>query len=102
MASTQVRCAAGLLVLSEVYDPAWQAEVDGKPVKVQVANHVLRAVAIPAGEHAVELRYQSPALQVGLAISLAGYLAITTILVAALRRRRGVEGPRRRDPVPMG
>ena len=68
--------APGLLVLSEVYYPAWQAYVDGQPARVLVADHALRAVPVPAGAHTVELRYESLTLAIGLAVSLAAILAL--------------------------
>lgn len=61
--------APGLLMLSETYDPNWRAYVDGKEVDLYTANYLLRAVPIPAGEHTVELRYESRPLKVGLGIS---------------------------------
>ncbi len=61
--------AASLLVLSESYDPNWRAYVDGERVEVFVADHALRAVAVAAGEHEVEWRYESTTLRTGLAIS---------------------------------
>ena len=83
--------APGLLVLSEPYDPDWRAYVDGERVEVLVANHLLRAVPVPAGEHAVELRYESRSLRTGMAISL-GVIGLYAVLVAGLvvaRRRPG-------------
>ena len=80
--------AAGLLVLSEVYYPAWKAYVDDRPVPLYVADHVLRAVPVPAGEHTVELRYESWSLRVGLAVSLIAYLTLIALAVAEARRRR--------------
>jgi hypothetical protein len=61
--------APGLLTLSEVHYPAWRAYVDGEPARVYRANHLLRAVAVPAGRHKVEMRFESRALQVGLLVS---------------------------------
>jgi hypothetical protein len=61
--------AAGLLVLSDVMYPAWQARVDGTPAKIYVADEALRAVAIPAGPHTVEFQYNSAALPLGAAIT---------------------------------
>jgi hypothetical protein len=61
--------APGMVVLSEVYDPNWNAYVDGEAMPLVVANHALRAVAVPAGEHTLELRYESRSLQLGLLIS---------------------------------
>jgi hypothetical protein len=80
--------APGLLMLSESYYPAWKAYVDGRPVPLYVADHVLRAVPVPAGEHTVELRYESWSLRVGLAVSLISYLVLIALAVAGTRRRR--------------
>jgi hypothetical protein len=77
--------AAGLLVLSEVYYPAWKAYVDGEPVPLLRADHLLRAVPIPAGEHLVELRYESSALKAGAAISLIAYAALVGLVVTRAR-----------------
>jgi hypothetical protein len=79
--------ASGLLVLSETYYPAWKAYVDGRPVPLYVADHVLRAVPVPAGEHTVELRYESWSLRVGLAVSLTAYLTLAALTVARARHR---------------
>lgn len=83
--------AAGLLVVSEIAYPAWRAYVDGEPVPLYTADHALRAVPVPAGEHTVELRYESAALRAGLAISGVSYAALLAILAAAfvftIRRR---------------
>ena len=66
----------GLLMLSEVYYPAWKAYVDGRPVPLYRANYLLRAIPVPAGEHTVELRYESWYLRMGMAISLAAYATL--------------------------
>lgn len=83
--------APGLLVLSEIFYPAWQAYVDGKPAPLYVANHALRAVPLPAGEHTVELRYESATLRAGLLVTLVTLLAFGALLIAlsgrSLRRR---------------
>ena len=89
--------APGLLVLSEAYYPAWKAYVDGEPAPLYAADHALRAVPVPAGEHSVELRYESWTLQAGLAVSLLAYLALAVLVISAARRRwRGA------DKVPTG
>ena len=82
--------ARGLLVLSEAYYPAWKAYVDGEPVPLYVADHVLRAVPVPAGEHTVELRYESWSLRTGVAVSL-GFCLALVVLVAARARRKGAD-----------
>jgi len=74
--------APGLLVLSEVYYPAWKAYVDGEPTPVYLTDHLLRSVPVPVGEHTVELRYESWTLRVGMAISLV--MCATLVTVAAV------------------
>ncbi|MDP9486376.1 MAG: YfhO family protein, partial [Actinomycetota bacterium] len=81
---------AGLLVLGEVYYPAWRAYVDGEPAPLYRADGLLRAVALPAGEHTVELRYESRTLRVGTAVSLVTCSTLVALGVfAGARRRRG-------------
>ena len=72
--------APGLLVLSEAYYPAWKAHVDGRPRAASGPG--------PAGEHAVELRYGSWYLRVGLAISLISYLLLLALMFISATARR--------------
>jgi hypothetical protein len=81
--------APGLLVLSEVYYPAWKAYVDGSPVPVHVAEGLLRSVPVPEGEHTVKLRYESWTLRAGMAISLLTAAALTSLVATAVARRWG-------------
>jgi hypothetical protein len=59
------------LFLADTYDPSWHAYVDGVERPVRLANAMFRAVAVPAGRHTVEFRYQPAPLERGAAISLA-------------------------------
>ena len=70
--------ADGLLVLSEVYYPGWQALVDGEPAVVFRAQHTLRALPLKAGEHHVEMRFRPVTFTVGAVIS-----AVTLLLAVA-------------------
>jgi hypothetical protein len=79
--------SAGLVVLSEVYYAAWHAFVDGEAVPVYVADHVLRAVAVPAGEHDLELRFESAAMSAGLVISLGAVAALLGLALYTVRRK---------------
>jgi hypothetical protein len=92
--------APGLLVLSEIAYPAWSATVDGVAAPVHTADHALRAVAIPPGEHVVELRFASATLRAGLVvggIALAAYLAgLAAALPGWDRRLRPASRSRRR------
>ena len=56
---------------AEIYpEETMPVNLDGEPVHLYVADGALRAVAVPAGEHLVDLRFESATLDVGMAISL--------------------------------
>jgi hypothetical protein len=76
--------APGLLVLSAAWDPGWKAYVNGEPADLFVANHLFQAVAIPAGESVVELRYEPSSLTAGMVISGGVTLLVVAALVVAL------------------
>ncbi len=72
----------GVMLLVQRWHPDWKATVDGKPVPLLRANHLFSGVAVPAGEHVVELHYQPsrPALWITLAAMAAG--AVSLLLLA--------------------
>src|SRR3989304_766362 len=43
----------GLLVLSEVYAPDWQAQLDGAATAIYPTDLTLRGVLLPPGDHTV-------------------------------------------------
>ena len=61
----------GLLVLADLYYPAWTADLDGHPVAVYRANYLFRAVVVPAGSHVVRFLYRDRALAWGAVLSVA-------------------------------
>jgi hypothetical protein len=79
----------GLLVLSDVDYPGWQARVDGQPAPIYRANYLLRAVPVEGGLHRVEVYYDPLLFKVGLAITILTLLASSALLggVALLYRR---------------
>jgi hypothetical protein len=79
--------AAGLVVFSEIYEQGWAAYVDGEPEAVLRTNHALRGVAVPAGEHTIELRYEPASLRIGLWTSGITSIAVAIVLTAAIRQR---------------
>lgn len=50
--------AARLLVTSETHYPGWRAYVDGREQQILYTDLAFRGVAIPAGNHRVEMRFQ--------------------------------------------
>lgn len=78
-----VSARGGWLVLADAYDPGWRATVDGRAAQVLRANAAFRAVALPAGQHVVELVYRPPAVFAGLAVT---GLALLAALARAVRK----------------
>ena len=68
--------APAIMVVSENHYPAWQAYLDGQPVKTYRADYTFRAVVVPAGKHKVEFKYQSKPFNTGLTISLISALVV--------------------------
>ena len=81
----------GLLVVNDAFWPGWEATLDGRPVPIQAADALVRAVAWPAGHHVLEMRYRPPEVRAGVAVSLAGLAALVG-LVAAPRPHRAPAG----------
>ena len=78
--------APGLLVLSEIYYPAWRAYVDNQAERLYVADGALRAVPIPVGEHTVELRFESDTLRIGILISCIALVLLVLSIGACAKR----------------
>jgi hypothetical protein len=78
------------LVQREAWYPGWRARVDGTEVPVLRADVLYRAVALPPGEHTVELWFEPASFQRGMLLSvlgLAGCLILTSWSVVRTRVR---------------
>ncbi len=76
-----------LLVLADMQAPGWSVEIDGRPAPALWADLILRAAAVPAGEHTVRWRYRDPHLRAGLAWSALGTLGLLLLSMPWPRRR---------------
>jgi hypothetical protein len=81
-----------VLVLSDAYFSGWSATVDDVPTEVLVANHALRAVAVPPGAHRVVWRYSPPGEGVSMGVSGLGFLVCLLLMVPWPRRLRHTPG----------
>ncbi len=75
----------GLLVLGDQFHPGWRAHLDGQPTDVVRANHIMRGVVVPPGEHLIEFRFLPVSLWLGGSLSLCG-VAVLIALVALDRQ----------------
>jgi Bacterial membrane protein YfhO len=78
---------AGYLLQREAMYPGWQARVDGRDAPVVRADVLFRAVPVPAGEHDVEIFFDSGAFRRGALVSLVGLLAVVGLLTSPVWRR---------------
>ena len=69
----------GWLTVTGSFAPGWRARIDGASAPIVRANGVFRAVRVPAGRHAVDLRYRPPAVAAGAVLSLASALAAAVL-----------------------
>ncbi len=73
--------ADSLLVMSEVFAPGWRATVDGAPAPILRADVALRAVALRAGAHRIEMVYDPWSVKIGIGLTLVTLLAVGALLL---------------------
>ncbi|GEM_PF-3334419 len=83
---------AGVLVLTEAWDPGWSVTVDGEPGAVHVVDHALLGVVVSAGPHEVAFTYEPVGLLwaqglCGAALLLCLWLAVTVVRFRMAARR---------------
>jgi hypothetical protein len=69
------------------FAPYWRVTIDGSGARTLAANGAFLAVALPAGRHVVDGRFDVPPAE--LVVSAAGALALLAAAVAARRPRPG-------------
>ncbi len=77
--------ANSILSLAQPHYPGWRVYVDGEERELMRAYGALSAVALPAGEHLVELKYDPLSWRLGALLSA---LTLLLSLVVLLRARR--------------
>lgn len=79
-----------LLFLSESFDPAWKAYVDGKEVEVMRANYIFQAIVVPGGKQRIEFIYDPKSFKIGKRMSFATSAFLLTLVVYdKSKKRRG-------------
>jgi hypothetical protein len=76
--------AERLLLFVDSWYPGWTATVDGAPVPLYLADDAFKAIVVPAGTHQVRFAFSSPAVYLGVTLSLATLL-LTIVGLYALR-----------------
>ncbi len=60
---------AAILLVRNAFDRNWHATLDGRPVPIMVTDYLMQGVAVPAGDHVVDLEYRDAAVGKGLVAS---------------------------------
>ena len=71
-------------VLKEQFFPGWTAKLDGTPIPIQLWRGAFQSVQIPAGNHKLDLHYESQALKIGAWVSA----TLSVLLLGAISLRR--------------
>ncbi len=81
------------LVLADSYYPGWTALLDGQPIPVRRADVFLRAMALPPGEHRVELFFRPRSCLFGQIASAVGWLAAGAIMLIYWKESTAAKTP---------
>lgn len=86
-------------VFSEIYYKAgWKAFIDGKEAPIVKVNYVLRGLAIPAGNHAIEFRFEPQGHKTGSKITSVFSIILVVLLLGGIfmewRNKRKTEPAR--------
>lgn len=63
------------LIITNVFDPGWQAAIDNIPTEIFPADIIFQSVVVPAGRHEIEIFYQPPHYKLAIAVSIVGLIA---------------------------
>jgi hypothetical protein len=93
---------AGLIVLADLWDPGWNAYLDGEPVPILRTNHALRGVVVPAGHQTLQWRYEPASLRWGVRVAgLAILIWLGWMVVVGLTARYRQRWEMARPAVPQ-
>ena len=79
-------------MFSEIfYAPDWRAYIDGEPTEYIRVDFILRAIEVPAGDHVIEFKNETPRMnqldKITLIISIVTLLAMIGAAVLVYRKK---------------
>ena len=77
--------SSGMLVLSELYYPGWEARVNGSPQHIEEVHGGLRGIPVSRGESVVTVDYAPQSVKLGAILTILTFAL--TLLTAAFWRR---------------
>lgn len=76
------------LVVADSYASGWTATLDGVATPIVRANLLARGMAVPAGKHRVEMRYETPGMRAGVVATRFGLGIVVILAILAVLRPR--------------
>ena len=70
------------------YEEGWTAYVDGKKVDIEKVNVGFMAVLVGEGEHTIRFEYMTPGLEMGLIITMVGFVLLVIYMTAFYAYKR--------------
>jgi hypothetical protein len=72
----------GLVILSDLFYPGWELNIDGKPAPIYRVNQMMRGAAVTTGSHKLIYSYHPRSFRIGCIIS--GLGAVAMVVFAAI------------------
>ena len=70
-------------VFSEIYyEAGWKATIDGKPAPIIKTNYLLRGLSVPAGQHAIEFKFEPASFYKGKKITSIFSMLLIALVIA--------------------
>ncbi|MGD1045950.1 MAG: YfhO family protein [Bacteroidota bacterium] len=80
-----------ILLVDEIWYPAWKAKIDGTSTEVLRANYCFRAVTVPKGTHTIKFYYESEAFIRGAWITIGTFvLFLAGIIVTTIQEKKSL------------
>jgi hypothetical protein len=78
----------GMVVVSDVHFPGWQATVDGRRAEIHEVYGFLKGVVVEGGRHRIEMIYRPRSVYTGGAMTAAGAALALAAALSGLRKRK--------------
>ena len=79
----------GLLIVSNINYPGWQATLDGQPTGIVPTNGIFQGITVPAGRHQLTLIFKPDSFRRGSYFSLIGILLAVGLIVWGMKTSQG-------------
>ena len=79
---------SGILQFSTPYTKGWNAYVDGEKVDVINVNTAFIGIPLQEGKHEIYLKYETPFLRLGIALTIIGILAFIGVFRYEIVKRK--------------